>query len=215
MTPCHPPRGSELGYDPGACKLDWGVKQFPFSSQRKKMSWVVPMAGGTFRLFTKGAPTYVYEYAKDALASNGTSTVALDAAKCTSTVETFQKAAMRTLALAYRDFDAVPDAGWDALAPGQDGNEDNEMKIFAAECDVTLICIVGIEDPLRPTVTRAIAQCNTAGVDVRMCTGDALATAVAISTQCGILRQKDLERSAEGEVIPKANFVTTRADGRS
>ena len=194
----------------GKCKLDWGVKQFPFSSQRKKMSWVVPLPGGKFRLFTKGAPTYVFDYAVDGLSKDGASKIALDKAQCNETVESFQKLAMRTLALAYRDFDGVPDGGWDALAPGQE--EDSEMKIFAAECDVTLIGIVGIEDPLRPTVTRAIAQCNTAGVDVRMCTGDALATAVAISAQCGILRKQDLEPGPDGSPVPKANFAMTGAE---
>ena len=194
----------------GACKLDWGVKQFPFSSQRKKMSWVVPKPGGGFRLFTKGAPTYVFDYAADALSKDGVSKVALDAAGCNATVESFQKAAMRTLALAYRDFDDVPEGGWDALAPGQDDASD--MKIYAAECDVTLVAIVGIEDPLRPTVTRAIRQCNTAGVDVRMCTGDALATAVAISAQCGILRPQDLEPLPGGGSGPKKNFAMTGAE---
>ncbi|EGB12861.1 hypothetical protein AURANDRAFT_19161, partial [Aureococcus anophagefferens] len=194
----------------GACKLDWGVKQFPFSSQRKKMSWVVPKPGGGFRLFTKGAPTHVLDYAADALSKDGASKLALDAAGCDATVESFQKAAMRTLALAYRDFDGVPEGGWDALAPGQDDASD--MKIYAAECDVTLVAIVGIEDPLRPTVTRAIRQCNTAGVDVRMCTGDALATAVAISAQCGILRPQDLEPLPGGGSGPKKNFAMTGAE---
>lgn len=193
----------------GACKLDWGVKQFPFSSQRKKMSWVVPKDGGGFRLFTKGAPSYVFDYATGALASDG-AVVPLDRRACASAVEAFQKDAMRTLALAFRDFVAVPDAGWDALAPGQE--DGSEMKIYAAECGATLIGIVGIEDPLRPTVARAIATCNAAGVDVRMCTGDALATAVAISTQCGILRRRDLVAGADGASGPKPDFAMTGAE---
>jgi len=152
----------------GVCRLDWGVKQFPFSSQRKKMSWVVPLASGGFRLFTKGAPTYVINYAKDALAPDGSTTTALDQTSCIEIAEAFQRLAMRTLALAYRDFDTVPAGGWDAVVAGHSSGE-GQVKIYAAECDVTLICIVGIEDPLRPTVTRAICQCNTAGVDVRTC----------------------------------------------
>ena len=74
----------------GKCKLDWGVKQFPFSSQRKKMSWVVPLPGGKFRLFTKGAPTYVFDYAVDGLSKDGASKIALDKAQCNETVESFQ-----------------------------------------------------------------------------------------------------------------------------
>ena len=203
-------------YSEPSSKLDWGVKQFPFSSQRKKMSWVVPLPKGQgFRLFTKGAPTYVWNYAKNMISMDGESIVPLDVKDCEKAVEVFQKAAMRTLALAYRDFpDGVPAGGWDAYLPGQEGVSD-EMKIYAAECEVTLIAIVGIEDPLRPTVTRAIEQCNSAGVDVRMCTGDALATAIAISTQCGILRPKDLiddPASSDGDKMPKPFFAMEGAE---
>eukprot|EP00635_Sarcinochrysidales_sp_CCMP3193_P013409 CAMPEP_0118905906 /NCGR_PEP_ID=MMETSP1166-20130328/9681_1 /TAXON_ID=1104430 /ORGANISM="Chrysoreinhardia sp, Strain CCMP3193" /LENGTH=1215 /DNA_ID=CAMNT_0006845177 /DNA_START=234 /DNA_END=3881 /DNA_ORIENTATION=- len=210
-------RAKKAFADPsGASKLDWGVKQFPFSSQRKKMSWVVPLPDGKgFRLFTKGAPTYVWNYAKDMIALDGEGIAPLEIASCEAAVEKFQKAAMRTLALAYRDFPSVPEEGWDAYLPGQDGVSD-EMKIYAAECDTTLICIVGIEDPLRPTVTRAIEQCNSAGVDVRMCTGDALATAVAISTQCGILRPKDLvpdpDDATSDDKVPKPFFAMEGAE---
>ena len=50
--------------------------------------------------------------------------------------------------------------------------------------------IVGIEDPLRDEVPPAIHRCYGAGIDVRMCTGDNLATAVAIASRCGILRKE-------------------------
>ncbi len=41
-------------------------------------------------------------------------------------------------------------------------------ETFALETDVTLLALVGIEDPLRETVPPAIETCNQAGVDVRM-----------------------------------------------
>jgi Ca2+-transporting ATPase len=52
--------------------------------------------------------------------------------------------------------------------------------------DLTLIGIVGIEDPLREGVQGAVANCNQAGVRVMMCTGDNLLTALSIAQQCGI-----------------------------
>ncbi|KAJ1448660.1 hypothetical protein M885DRAFT_538441 [Pelagophyceae sp. CCMP2097] len=210
---------TQLGQDPevmraapefqdatGQSRLEWGVKAYPFSSERKKMSWVVARPGGGFRLMTKGAPSYVCDYATHAVLVDGYTRVPLDRAACDACVETFQRAAMRTLALAYRDFDRVPAEGWDALLAGGDAS------IYAAECGVTLVCIVGIEDPLRPTVTRAIQQCNAAGVDVRMCTGDALETAIAISTQCGILRPMDVQMHPDGTVEPKPMFAMTGAE---
>ena len=52
--------------------------------------------------------------------------------------------------------------------------------------DLTLIGIVGIEDPLRPTVRDAVAKCHKAGVIVKMCTGDNVLTARSIALQSGI-----------------------------
>jgi magnesium-transporting ATPase (P-type) len=52
--------------------------------------------------------------------------------------------------------------------------------------DLTLISIIGIEDPLRPGVREAVANCGKAGVRVKMCTGDNVLTAKSIAEQCGI-----------------------------
>ncbi len=52
--------------------------------------------------------------------------------------------------------------------------------------DLTLICITGIEDPLRAGVRDAVANCGKAGVRVKMCTGDNVLTARSIALQCGI-----------------------------
>lgn len=196
-------------------KLDWGCKTFPFSSQRKKMSWVIPLPSGGYRLFTKGAPNYVWDLATSALSVDGVTKLPLDRNALAQTVERYQKAAMRTLALAYRDFSHLPAGGWSAAAASAAASDPTTgaETIYAAECDVTLLAVVGIEDPLRATVPRAIAQCNTAGVDVRMCTGDALATAVAISTQCGILRPRDMIKDiATGDLQPKPFFAMEGAE---
>ncbi|KAJ1566521.1 hypothetical protein HK405_009470 [Cladochytrium tenue] len=46
--------------------------------------------------------------------------------------------------------------------------------------------LVGIEDPLRVGVPEAVAQCQSAGVFVRMVTGDNVITAKSIALRCGI-----------------------------
>jgi len=55
------------------------------------------------------------------------------------------------------------------------------------EGGLSCICIVGIKDPLRPGVKEAIELCRTAGISVRMVTGDNINTAKAIAAECGIL----------------------------
>ncbi len=56
------------------------------------------------------------------------------------------------------------------------------------EKDLTLVALVGIEDPLRSEVPGAIQDCKRAGIVVRMVTGDNVQTARAIAKKCGILQ---------------------------
>ena len=75
-------------------------------------------------------------------------------------------------------------------------NWDDEDKIIS---NLTSICIVGIEDPVRPEVPDAIKQCQRAGITVRMVTGDNINTARAIATKCGIIKPGDGYLVMEGK----------------
>ncbi len=52
--------------------------------------------------------------------------------------------------------------------------------------DLTAIGLIGISDPLRPGVPRAIERCRQAGVRVVMLTGDHPLTAIAIAQEAGL-----------------------------
>jgi Ca2+-transporting ATPase len=71
--------------------------------------------------------------------------------------------------------------------------------------DLTLICITGIEDPLRAGVRDAVASCGKAGVRVKMCTGDNVLTARSIAQQCGIY-------TAGGIIMEGPHFRTLSPD---
>jgi Ca2+-transporting ATPase len=60
---------------------------------------------------------------------------------------------------------------------------------------LTLVGLLGFEDPLRPNVPAAVAQCHTAGVRVVMMTGDYPATAQSVARQAGL---KNCERVMTG-----------------
>jgi P-type E1-E2 ATPase len=55
------------------------------------------------------------------------------------------------------------------------------------ETGLTAIGIFGLQDPLREEIVPSIIQCKTAGIQVIMCTGDNIDTAIAISKNAGIV----------------------------
>ena len=57
--------------------------------------------------------------------------------------------------------------------------------------------LVGLSDPVRPTVAAAIQECYTAGIRVVMITGDYPVTAQAIARQIGLTQSGDILTGAE------------------
>ena len=55
-----------------------------------------------------------------------------------------------------------------------------------------MVGIFALMDPLRPGIAEAVSKCHTAGLTVRMCTGDNIDTARAISLASNIITQSDL-----------------------
>ncbi|KAL7598533.1 hypothetical protein Lser_V15G27186 [Lactuca serriola] len=80
------------------------------------------------------------------------------------------------------------------------------------EEQLTLLGIVGIKDPCRPGAKEAIDACRSAGVEIKMITGDNVFTAKAIATECGIL--KGGQTVNKGEVIEGEEFRNYTDDER-
>ncbi len=81
---------------------------------------------------------------------------------------------LRVLAVAARAVDGVPSSSDDA------------------EADLTLLGLVGLEDPPRPHAAEALAACRRAGIRVAMITGDHPLTARAIAAEVGLLGSDDV-----------------------
>ncbi|GMP77188.1 hypothetical protein CsSME_00033547 [Camellia sinensis var. sinensis] len=64
------------------------------------------------------------------------------------------------------------------------GEDDQKLS----ETCLALLGMVGLKDPCRPGVKKAVEDCQLAGVSVKKITGDNIFTARAIATECGILR---------------------------
>ncbi|KAI5079340.1 hypothetical protein GOP47_0004819 [Adiantum capillus-veneris] len=69
------------------------------------------------------------------------------------------------------------------------------------DTDLTFLAVVGIKDPCRPSVKKAVSTVKAAGVTVRMVAGDNLATGKAIALECGILTMASNQMAVEGAVF--------------
>ncbi|XP_063767477.1 plasma membrane calcium-transporting ATPase 2 isoform X6 [Eleginops maclovinus] len=151
-------------------------KVYTFNSVRKSMSTVIKLPDGSFRMYSKGASEIVLKKCSHILSEVGESRVFRPRDKdemVKKVIEPMACDGLRTICVAYRDFPGDPEPDWE-----------DENSILN---DLTAICVVGIEDPVRPEVPDAIMKCQQAGITVRMVTGDNINTARAIAIKCGII----------------------------
>ncbi|KAK2647117.1 hypothetical protein Ddye_022312 [Dipteronia dyeriana] len=84
----------------------------------------------------------------------------------------------------------------------EEENDDVDDLKKLDEDNLSLLGLAGIKNPCRPEAKKAVEDCQSAGVNIKMVTGDSVFTAKAIATECGILRlNQDLSSGAvvEGE----------------
>ena len=70
---------------------------------------------------------------------------------------------------------------------------------------------MGIKDPRCPRVKKAVEDCQNAGVNIKMITGDNIFTAKAIATECGILR---FDQDMSGAVVEGVEFRNYTSEER-
>jgi sodium/potassium-transporting ATPase subunit alpha len=160
------------------------LREFPFDSERKRMSTLTRLGGGTFVL-TKGAPESVLSVCTNCY-RDGTK-VAFDDGLIGEASDLFRRLmdkGLRVLAFAERE---VP-AGEDVSTAGD------------AERELTFAGFIGLEDPPRPEVPEALRKCREAGIRIIMITGDASRTAVSVAREIGLV-------AAEPVVVEGADFA--------
>jgi magnesium-transporting ATPase (P-type) len=73
-----------------------------------------------------------------------------------------------------------------ALASRPATNSHRELRFEDVEKDLVLVGLFGLADPPRQEAIEAVAQCRSAGIQVKMITGDHAATARAVAAQLGL-----------------------------
>ncbi|MCD1257912.1 calcium-translocating P-type ATPase, SERCA-type [Paenibacillus athensensis] len=148
------------------------IAEFPFDSERKRMSVIVEHEGGRL-VCAKGAPDVLLEHCSYVLWDGKpipfTATLK---AKVMAANEGMARSALRVLGLAYRE-----------LKPSEACREHDE-----AEHSLVFVGLTGMIDPPRKEVREAISKCRKAGIKTVMITGDHLTTAEAIARQLGMLQ---------------------------
>ena len=161
------------------------VQEYPFSSERKRMTTVHAMPDGRVLAFMKGAPEVVLERC-DTMQS-GAGTVPLDAAARASLQaanESMANEALRVLGIACREL------------PRQEGYPEDATSI---ETGFVFLGYVGMMDPPRDEAREAVKVCRQVGIRPVMITGDHKLTAVAVAREVGIFREGD--RALTGEEL--------------
>ena len=88
--------------------------------------------------------------------------------------------AMRTLGIAFR---TIPEGS------------PSDCAELVAEGGLTFLGIFAISDPIRPDVPAAVRQCQSAGIGIKIVTGDTPGTATEIARQIGLWTPEDTERN--------------------
>jgi len=141
------------------------VNEIPFDAVRKRMTTVHRM-GNRFLIVTKGASESISQLLVDEHQK----------AELQQFSDKWAKKGERVLAYAFRELNKFPEV----------------FSVDAIERDLRLAGVVGMIDPPREEVKAAIKQCRTAGIKPIMITGDHPATARAIASDIGILKENDL-----------------------
>ncbi|MBC7597057.1 MAG: HAD-IC family P-type ATPase [Kineosporiaceae bacterium] len=145
------------------------IAVIPFESDNKFMATLDEDPTGKVRILLKGAPGEVFKRSSRQLSASG-SPEPIDTAFWNKYVEELSAQGLRVLAA--------------ASVTAADGMVD--LNIDDIDDGMLFLGLVGIVDPPRPEAIKAIATMQSAGIRVKMITGDHAGTARAISREMGI-----------------------------
>ncbi|MBE7699161.1 HAD-IC family P-type ATPase [Oerskovia sp. Sa1BUA8] len=160
--------GLKAGLDPAGWRR---VAVVPFESENKYMATLTEDPDGGLHVLVKGAPDRVLE-------------------RCTTQTGVDGRPEPLDRDFWSDQIDAIGAQGLRVLAAARTSAEPGRTTLDAADLDtgLELVGLVGIVDPPRPEAVEAIAQCQDAGITVKMITGDHSGTALAIAREMGIVR---------------------------
>jgi magnesium-transporting ATPase (P-type) len=159
----------KAGFDQKALEEQYPrIDVIPFDSEHKFMATLHHDHEGHAFIYLKGAPERVLQMCERARRSDGDAP--LDREHWKGVMEAVASEGRRVLAVATKD---VPKGT-------------HQLEFGDVEGDMTLLALVGIIDPPREEAITAVEQCQQAGIQVKMITGDHELTARAVAEELGI-----------------------------
>ncbi|HEY9882062.1 MAG TPA: HAD-IC family P-type ATPase, partial [Thermosynechococcaceae cyanobacterium] len=188
------------------------VAEFPFSSERKRMSAIVEVldtdpaltgGGSHYIMFTKGSPELILERCTQIQVGDAAQSI-IEAQRRQVLEQNNQMAGrgLRVLGFACKPLTAIPPEGSDEVS----------------ERELVWLGLVAMLDAPRPEVRDAVARCRSAGIRPVMITGDHQLTAQAVAEDLGIAKAGDraltgtqLERLSLEELANQVEYVSVYA----
>ncbi len=146
------------------------VREFPFESERQRMSTVHLLPSGSHRVLAKGSPEAILPLCKAVrVDSSALPLTPEEERQILADVDALAVKGMRVLALARRELEGgVPETARET------------------EVEMEFLGLVGMADPVRAEVPDAVAIARRAGIRIVMITGDHPATAMSVARDAGI-----------------------------
>ncbi|GAB5467548.1 MAG: cation-transporting P-type ATPase [Rhodospirillales bacterium] len=146
----------------------------PFDAEHRFMATLHHDHSGAGTIYLKGAPERVIEMCARQRTSDGDE--ALDQAYWHARIEQMASQGQRVL----------------AVASGKAREDQGNLTFDDVETGLTLLGLFGLIDPPRETAIAAVAECQAAGIQIKMITGDHGVTARAIAEQLGLANHRDV-----------------------
>lgn len=146
------------------------VREFPFESERQRMSTVHLLPSGSHLVLAKGSPEAIVPLCKAVrVNSNSVPLTPEEEQRILAEVDSLAVKGMRVLAFARRELEGgVPETARET------------------EVEMEFLGLVGMADPVRPEVPDAVRVARRAGIRIVMITGDHPATAMSVARSAGI-----------------------------
>lgn len=179
--------GMKAGYDLKILRKEHPlIDIIPFESEHALMATLHHDHDGNSVIYVKGAPEIIVKFCNKALGNQGESSI--DLSFWDHQIKMITQKGQRALAIAFKPVSSVHQV----------------LSFTDVVSGLVLLGIVGIMDPPREEALLAIQECQSAGICVKMITGDHSFTARAIAEQMGIGIGKKV---LTGEALEKLDAI--------